>query len=104
MLEAALQEYLSKYESICPEIVNEVMTSMYVDNLTSGVFSREEVLELKTLLLRYSKQEDSSYTNFTSTANIKTSEESLEVIIKGMAMIQHTLNNSLELNYQKWKS
>ena len=69
MLEAALREHLSKNESICPEIVNEIITSMYIDDLISGGFSGEEVLELKAIATQHSKQEDSSYTNSTPTVD-----------------------------------
>ena len=43
MLETILREHLSKNESIFPGIANEIMISMYVDDLISGGFSREEV-------------------------------------------------------------
>ena len=36
VLEATLREHLSKYESICPGIENEIMTSMYADDLILG--------------------------------------------------------------------
>ena len=48
MLDAFLREHLPKYENICPKIVNEIMISLYIDDLISGGFSREKLLELKT--------------------------------------------------------
>ena len=81
---------MSKYESICPEIVNEIMTSMYVEDLISGGFSREEVLELKTIATQIFQAGGFKLHKFHSNckleseeANIKTSEEPPEAIIKG---------------------
>ena len=89
VLEATLREHLSKYESICPEIVNEIITSMYVDDLISGGFSRE-VLELKPIFTQIFQAGGFKLHKFHSNCeleseevNIKTSEESPEVIIKG---------------------
>ena len=85
-----MQEHLSKYESICPGIENEIMTSMYADDLILGGFSRKEVLELKTIATQIIQAGGFKLQKFHSNcklgsevANIKTSEESPKVIIKG---------------------
>ena len=57
-----------------PRDCNEIMISMYVDELfyfifLEGGFSREEVLELKTTAAQIFQGEGSSNTNSTPTVN-----------------------------------
>ena len=90
MLEAILREHLSKNESICPVIVNEIMISMHVDKLVSGGFSLKEVFELKTIATQIFQPGGFKLHKFhfnceleSEDANIKTSVKSSEAIIKG---------------------
>ena len=69
MLEATLREHLSRNKSIFPEIVNEIMISMYVEHLILGGFSREEVLELKTIATQIFQALGFKCTNTTPTVN-----------------------------------
>ena len=47
VLEATLAEHISKYREVHKKIVEEIAASMYVDDLISGGYKKEEVIELK---------------------------------------------------------
>ena len=50
VLEATLAEHISKYREVHKKIVEEIAASMYVDDLISGGYKKEEVIELKERL------------------------------------------------------
>ena len=49
VLEATLGEHISKYGDVLNKIVEEIAASIYVDDLMSGSYRKEEVIELKEI-------------------------------------------------------
>ena len=49
VLEATLGEHISKYTEVHKKIDEEIAASMYVDDLISGGYKKEEVIELKEI-------------------------------------------------------
>ena len=49
VLEATLEEHISKYREVHKKIVEEIVASVYVDDLISGGFKEEKVTEFKVI-------------------------------------------------------
>ena len=52
VLEVTLGEHISKYREVHKKIVKEIAASMYVDDLITGGFKKEEVIELKEIVTK----------------------------------------------------
>ena len=52
VLEVTLAEHISKYREVHQKIVKEIAASMYIDDLISGGFKKEEGTELKEIVTK----------------------------------------------------